>query len=102
MKVDSSERRASGREKMEHAHQFEQTPSTTVSQAFLRAEEPPPELCEMPYKVARARIIAAFEREYVRGILLRYNHNVSRAARAAGIDRVYLHRLIKKYDMSSR
>ena len=88
---------------MEHAHQFEPTPTTaTVSQAFLKAEEPPPELCEMPYKVARARIIAAFEREYVRGILRRYNHNVSRAARAAGIDRVYLHRLIKKYDMSSR
>ena len=85
---------------MEHAHQFEQT--STISQAFLRAEEPPPELCEMPYKVARARIIAAFEREYVRGILRRYNHNVSRAARAAGIDRVYLHRLIKKYDMASR
>lgn len=89
---------------MEHTqhHPEHHTTKSTVSQSFLRAEDPPPELCDMPYKEARARIIAAFEREYVRGILGRHNHNVSRAARAAGIDRVYLHRLIKKYDMSSR
>lgn len=57
------------------------------------------EMTDMPYKVARAQIIRAFEKEYVTKILRRYNHNVSRAAREAGIDRVYLHRLIKKYGL---
>jgi DNA-binding NtrC family response regulator len=84
---------------MEHAILLEPT-KTAAIEAF--EAEAPKQLCDLPYKEARAKIIADFEREYVLGILRRYNHNVSRAARAAGIDRVYLHRLIKKYDMSSR
>ena len=52
---------------------------------------------ELPYKQARAQMIEAFEREYVRALLAHHDGNVSRAARAAGIDRVYLHRLIRKY-----
>jgi DNA-binding NtrC family response regulator len=50
-----------------------------------------------PYKQARARILEDFEREYVRTLLVRNEFNVSKAARVAGIDRVYLHRLLKKY-----
>lgn len=52
---------------------------------------------ELPYKHARAQMIEAFEREYVRALLSKHDGNVSKAARVAGIDRVYLHRLIKKY-----
>lgn len=54
---------------------------------------------DLPYKEARAQMIEAFEREYVRGLLERHEGNVSKAARAAGIDRVYLHRLLRKYDL---
>ena len=52
---------------------------------------------ERPYKEARAEMLAAFERTYCRALLSRHDGNVSRAARAAGIDRVYLHRLMKKH-----
>jgi DNA-binding NtrC family response regulator len=44
-------------------------------------------------------MIEAFEREYVRGLLAKHEGNISKAARVAGIDRVYLHRLIKKYEL---
>ncbi|MBI4820075.1 MAG: sigma 54-dependent Fis family transcriptional regulator [Deltaproteobacteria bacterium] len=54
---------------------------------------------DLPYKEARTRMLVAFEREYVRGLLARHGGNVSKASRAAGIDRVYLHRLIKKYEL---
>ncbi len=54
---------------------------------------------DLPYKQARSQMIEAFEREYVRSLLAKHDGNVSRAARAAGIDRVYLHRLIKKYEL---
>jgi DNA-binding NtrC family response regulator len=54
---------------------------------------------DLPYKQARAQMIEAFEREYVRGLLAHHDGNISKAARAAGIDRVYLHRLIRKYGL---
>ncbi|MFO0729256.1 MAG: FHA domain-containing protein [Myxococcota bacterium] len=54
---------------------------------------------DLPYKQARSQMIEAFEREYVRGLLDKHDGNISKAARAAGIDRVYLHRLIKKYEL---
>lgn len=54
---------------------------------------------DLPYKQARGQMIEAFEREYVRGLLARHDGNISKAARIAGIDRVYLHRLIKKYEL---
>jgi len=54
---------------------------------------------DLPYKEARGQMIEAFEREYVRGLLARHDGNISKAARVAGIDRVYLHRLIKKFEL---
>lgn len=54
---------------------------------------------DLPYKQARAQMIEAFEREYVRGLLAHHDGNISKAARAAGIDRVYLHRLIRKFNL---
>lgn len=54
---------------------------------------------DLPYKQARGQMIEAFEREYVRGLLAHHDGNISKAARAAGIDRVYLHRLIRKYNL---
>lgn len=39
------------------------------------------------------------EREYLRRLLARHAHNVSAAAREAGVDRTYIHRLTKKHDL---
>ncbi|GAB4536704.1 MAG: hypothetical protein Tsb0020_51440 [Haliangiales bacterium] len=40
-----------------------------------------------------------FEERYVRWLLRRADGNISRAARAADMDRKYLHKLLKKYDV---
>jgi two-component system, NtrC family, nitrogen regulation response regulator GlnG len=49
---------------------------------------------------AKDRLIANWERAYVAELLHRTRGNVSRAARVAGLDRVSLHRLIKKHAIS--
>ncbi|HUS66696.1 MAG TPA: sigma 54-interacting transcriptional regulator [Kofleriaceae bacterium] len=52
------------------------------------------------FHAAKDRLIANWERAYVEGLLQRTRGNVSRAARVAGLDRVSLHRLIKKHAIS--
>ena len=42
-------------------------------------------------------MIARFERAYLEGQLAQHNGNFSRAAAAAGIDRMYFKRLLRKY-----
>ncbi|MFN7132458.1 MAG: sigma 54-interacting transcriptional regulator [Myxococcales bacterium] len=78
--------------------------------------EVPPELLELPeaggggsalsveglpFKEAKERLVASFERDYVAALLERCDGNVSKAAREAGIDRVYLHRLLKKHGLGN-
>ena len=53
--------------------------------------------CSLPYERARANAVAGFERRYVMGLLRQAGGNVSRAAREAGIDRVYFHRLMRRH-----
>jgi transcriptional regulator with GAF, ATPase, and Fis domain len=52
-----------------------------------------------PFREAREAWIEHFERAYVRALLERHAHNVSAAAEAAGLDRTYVHRLIKKHEL---
>jgi DNA-binding NtrC family response regulator len=42
-------------------------------------------------------LVAGFERAYLHGILERHDGNISRAAAAASLDRMYFKRLLKKY-----
>ena len=58
-----------------------------------------PEMMEMPFKEAKGQLVEAFEREYLTQLLDRHRGNISRAAQEAGIDRNYIHRLVKKYDL---
>jgi transcriptional regulator with GAF, ATPase, and Fis domain len=53
----------------------------------------------LPYKDSKMRWIDRFEVEYVTELLRRQGGNVAAAARAAGVDRTYLFRLIRKYDL---
>jgi DNA-binding NtrC family response regulator len=77
-------------------------PDSTEESMF---EEPPPEpgvspeMMEMPFKEAKGRLVEAFEREYLSQLLDRHRGNISRAAVEAGIDRNYIHRLVKKYNI---
>jgi DNA-binding NtrC family response regulator len=50
-----------------------------------------------PFKIAKERVISRFERAYLEKLMQWAGGNVSRAARHAKIDRMYLHRLLQRY-----
>jgi two-component system, NtrC family, response regulator GlrR len=58
-----------------------------------------PDVLEMPFKEAKAVLVESFERDYLTALLARHRGNISRAAAEAGIDRNYIHRLVKKYGL---
>ena len=65
--------------------------------AEQRSRRAPTIDASVPYAEARRRALDAFERTYVADLLARHGGNVSRAATAAGIDRVYLYKLLKRH-----
>ena len=54
----------------------------------------------MPLREARDRWLQAFERRYLLEVLRANGNNVTAAARAAGVNRVYFHKLLSRYDIS--
>jgi len=52
---------------------------------------------DRPFIDGKAETLAAFEKAYLTSILDRHGGNISRAAAAAGLDRMYFKRLLKKY-----
>jgi transcriptional regulator with GAF, ATPase, and Fis domain len=54
---------------------------------------------ERPLRDQREEWLEHLEREYVRGILAAHRGNVSAAAEATGLNRTYLHRLIRKFNL---
>lgn len=54
---------------------------------------------DRPFKLLREQWLSHLEREYVSQLLERHARNVSLAATAAGLDRTYLHRLIRKHGL---
>jgi two-component system, NtrC family, response regulator GlrR len=57
------------------------------------------DMLELPFKEAKAALVESFERDYLTALLARHRGNISRAASEAGIDRNYIHRLVKKYGL---
>jgi two-component system response regulator GlrR len=53
----------------------------------------------VPYEVARKQAIDNFERAYVTDLLARNDDNVAAAARTAGVNRAYLHRLLRRHGL---
>jgi DNA-binding NtrC family response regulator len=51
---------------------------------------------ELPFREAKDRAIQYFHHQYIRRLLEQHGGNISRAAEAAGIQRQYLHRLMKE------
>jgi len=56
----------------------------------------------VPFKDLRERWVDHLERGYVRAMLAKHGGNVSAVAQAAGLDRTYVHRLIRKHDLQER
>jgi transcriptional regulator of acetoin/glycerol metabolism len=50
----------------------------------------------LPLRAARERWLEQLEREYVGGLLERHKGNVAQVAEAAGVDKSYIHRLIRR------
>jgi DNA-binding NtrC family response regulator len=51
---------------------------------------------DLPYKEARDKTTQVFHRLYIQSLLKQHNGNISKAAEKAGIQRQYLHRLMKE------
>jgi DNA-binding NtrC family response regulator len=76
--------------------------SLTLADLQLEAKPAPmlpdgaEEMAKLPFREAKDLAIQHFHRQYIRKLLEDNDGNVSRAAEAAGIQRQYLHRLIKE------
>lgn len=57
---------------------------------------------DIPFKDAKQRIVEDFEQEYLADLVERNNHNLSKAAREAKIDRKHLRNLLKKYNIPTK
>ncbi len=54
---------------------------------------------EVPFKVAKAELVNQYERAYLEALMPTHAQNITRAARAAEIDRVYLLRLLDRHGL---
>ncbi len=76
-----------------------------ASQSTVRgpgAAPPPgidPAASDLPFKDAKEQIIEAFERQYLVDLIERHGGNISKAARAAHMDRKSISRLLRKHDI---
>ena len=52
-----------------------------------------------PFRLAKDAVIDSFERSYLSQLLEAAGGNMSKAARMAGMDRMYLHRLVQKHNL---
>jgi DNA-binding NtrC family response regulator len=57
----------------------------------------PPNVMNEPFHVAKDKLIAHFEKEYLGQLVARAGSNMSKAARLANIDRTTLYRLMEKH-----
>jgi two-component system response regulator GlrR len=90
-----------------------------VERCLATREQPPPETDEdergltstdaaapidvsVPLKTAREAWISEFERRYLTELLRQHDDNVTSAARAAGVDRIHLYRMLWKHGLRSR
>jgi DNA-binding NtrC family response regulator len=75
------------------------SPAPRTGTVSSSASLPLPDV-DRPFKDVRDEWMAHLEREYVRAWLQRREGNVTAVAEAIGLDRSYIHRLIKKHDLA--
>ena len=69
-------------------------PAAEVRSAVLAADY------DVPFKEAKDKLVAAFEKEYLTRLLERCERNIAKAAREAKIDRKHLYTLLAKHDLA--
>jgi DNA-binding NtrC family response regulator len=60
-------------------------------------ERAPRQSLEDPFKIAKARAVEQFEKQYLTDLLARHRGNVAGAARAAEVDAAWIFRLVKRH-----
>jgi DNA-binding NtrC family response regulator len=75
------------------------TAGSSMAPPALSSEPPRGDAVDVniPFKVAKDALIDTFERAYVRAVIDACGGNMTKAARMAGIDRMYLHRIVQKH-----
>ncbi len=54
-----------------------------------------------PFKLAKQHVINEFEKRYISKLLSQYDGNISAAARAAGIDRMSIHKMLHRLGLAN-
>jgi len=81
------------------AHSDDASDAVAAPQGGGEPARPAAGVLDLPFKEAKAALVESFERDYLTALLARHRGNISRAASEAGIDRNYIHRLVKKYGL---
>jgi DNA-binding NtrC family response regulator len=79
-----------------------QKASPAARRLAASSSSPAPVDLGVPFKVAKEATIGAFERTYLAALLAACGGNMSKAARQAGMDRMYLHRLAQKHGLRGK
>ena len=53
-----------------------------------------------PFKIAKQQLVDEFDRRYLETLLELHDHNISAAARAAGIDRMSIYKMMRRLGLS--
>jgi len=75
------------------------TPSTTMSHTGLAMSVPID--VAIPFKHAKQSVINEFEKRYISRLLEQHGGNISAAARAAGIDRMSIHKMLHRLGLAN-
>jgi len=75
------------------------TPSTTASSPDATMTVPVD--IATPFKAAKGNVVAEFERRYISKLLAHHDGNISAAARAAGIDRMSIHKMLHRLGLAN-
>jgi DNA-binding NtrC family response regulator len=77
------------------------TPSLHKGQGLAPSSSGAPGTIDLtvPFRIAKDGVIDSFERTYLSQLLEASGGNMSKAARMAGMDRMYLHRLVQKHGL---
>jgi DNA-binding NtrC family response regulator len=75
------------------------TPSQTATSADAMMTVPVD--VGIPFKAAKQNVISEFERRYISRLLAQHDGNISAAARAAGIDRMSIHKMLHRLGLAN-
>jgi DNA-binding NtrC family response regulator len=75
------------------------TPSQTATSADASMTVPVD--VAIPFKNAKQNVISEFERRYISRLLAQHDGNISAAARAAGIDRMSIHKMLHRLGLAN-